>query len=160
MVEYNYSNEELQSIIDSSHCWNEVLNKLGMKTMTRHLQNIIKKANINHSHIGDIYNGLYKRSNKYTTDELKKIIKENKNWSDVMKILGYSSCIYTQYVKNTLDKLNINYDHLYLSENALTKTRYTLEEILIKNSPYTNMTTLLRRLKKERNWEHKCSICT
>jgi len=160
MAHYNYTDNELQDIISSSHSWNEVLQKLNLKTMTRSLQRRIQKENILHYNISNYFDGLHTKINKFTNQELEKIIRENTNWGDVMKILGYKSCTLVPIIEKKLIKLNIDYHHLVLPENAFLQRRFTLDEILVRDSIYCGgMTVLLKRLKRERNWEHRCSMC-
>lgn len=160
MAHYNYTDNELQDIISSSHSWNEVLQKLDMKTMTRSLQRRIQKENINYTNISNYFDGLHTKINKFTKEELENIIRENTNWENVMNKLGYKSCIHVPIIEKKLAKLNIDYKHLILPEDAFSQRRFTLDEILVKDSTYYGgMRILLKRLKKERNWEHVCSIC-
>jgi hypothetical protein len=160
MNHYNLNTEELQKVISSSYCWNEVLTKLNMKTMTRSLERRIKDDNIDYSHISKHFDGLYTLFNKFSSDELSNILQTHTNWDDILKTLGYKPCYNINNIKQKLDKINIPYDHIKPSKNKITKVhKYDLEDILVKDSKYACMGTLLKRLKKERGWEHCCSIC-
>ena len=70
MAHYNYTDNELQDIISSSLSWNEVLQKLNLKTMTRSLQRRIQKENILHYNISNYFDGLHTKINKFTNQEL------------------------------------------------------------------------------------------
>jgi hypothetical protein len=160
MTHHELNTEDLQKIVSSSYCWNEVLTKLNMKTMTRSLQRRIKKENIEHSNISDHFDGLHTKFNKFTQEEIANFVQTNTCWEDVMIFFGYKSCAHIDVIKKKLDKINITYEHLSYPINRFSQRKYySLEEILVEDSFYTNMGTLLKRLKKERGWEHQCSVC-
>jgi hypothetical protein len=158
MSHHELTDEQLQELVSNCFCWNEVLNKLGMKIMTRSLQRRIKNAGIDYNKMNQYFEGLYTKFNRFTKEQIKTIVENGTDWKKVMKELGYNSCTHLSIIKQKLDKLEINYNHL--PSNVVSSwSRYTLEEILVPDSLYADMRCLLRRLKKERNWEHKCSIC-
>ena len=149
---------QLQDIVNSCYNWNEVLTKLDMKTMTRSLQRRIKSANIKHDHISQYFDGLHTKFNKFTKDQIENIVKNNSDWSEIMSQFGYRSITHFPIIKKKLETLGIDYNHL--PKNIIFSwKRYTLEEILVEDSPYVSMSSLLKRLKKERNWQHICSVC-
>jgi len=154
-----YTDAELQAFISSCHCWNEVLTKMDMKTMTRSLQHRIKSSGIQCDNLGQHFDGLHTKFNKFTQEKIAEIVQNNTTWANVMKIFGYHSCIHVLAIQKKLDKLQINYEHLKISINTFSKIRYTLEEILVEDSTYVSMTVLLKRLKIERGWKHECAIC-
>jgi len=159
MSHHAYTDEELQDIISTCFCWNEVLTKLDMKTMSRSLQRRIQKSHIKCDHISKHFDGLHTKFNKFTQEQILEIIQTNTNWNDVMKLLGYQSCNHVLIIQKKLDTLKIDYSHLQLPKNAFSKSRYTLDEILVKDSTYTNMKVLKKRLKLEKGWAHRCLIC-
>lgn len=160
MSHYSYSDEQLQEIVSSSHNWNEVLNKLNMKTMSRSLQRRIKSCDIHHEHISSYFDGLHTKFNKLSKEQIISIIEKHTDWNDCMKEIGYTSCTHLPIIKKKLNNLNIAYSHLEKSKPITNSARYTLEEILVEDSPYCGgMRILLKRLKKECGWEHRCSIC-
>jgi len=159
MSHINYNDEELQTFISSCHCWNEVLTKLDMKTMTRSLQRRIKGAGIQCDNLGAHFDGLHTKFNKFTQEKIAEIVQTNTDWTTVMDLLGYRSCIHLVIIQKKLDKLHIDYEHLNAPENASFQKRYTMEEILVEDSTYVSMSQLLRRLKIERGWKHECAIC-
>lgn len=79
-----------------------------------------------------------------------------------MKKLGYTENRGTSYqnMKKYLIENNINFSHLsgYEPGSKITK-KYTLEEILVKDTPYTNMSKLKDRVLKANLLEYKCSKC-
>ena len=165
MSHHSYSDEELQELITSSFSWNDVLRKLNMKTMTRSLQRRIKNNHIKHDNISDYFDGLHTKLNRFTVEEIQRIIQSNTNWETVLNKFGYKTINHISNIQKKLNKLNIDYSHLevpIISENYSLpfKVKYTLEQILVEDSPYAGgMPILLKRLKKERGWEHKCSVC-
>ena len=155
--------DDLQKIVSESHSWNEVVQKCGLKTLTRSLQRNIKKFEINCDHLNEHHDGLYTKFNSRTKDELEEIIRTNDEWDTIVKAFGYNTCHVVPTLKKKLDKLNIAYDHVsndYTVRYKEGKVLYSLEEILIEDSCYADMKSLLRRLKRERGWEHKCSVCS
>jgi hypothetical protein len=160
MSHYSYTDEQLQELVSSSHNWNEVLNKLNMKTMTRSLQRRIKSANIEHKHISTYFDGLHTKFNKLSKEQLIDIIKKHTDWNDFMKEIGYKSCTHLPIIKKKLENIQIDYTHLESSKPKINNARYSLDEILVEDSTYCGgMRILLKRLKRERGWEHQCSIC-
>jgi hypothetical protein len=161
MSHHDLETHELQQIISSSYCWNDVLTKLNMKTMTRSLQRRLKKDTIDYSNISSHFDGLHTRFNRFSVDELQNILKIYNKWEDIIKVLGYKSYYYIETIKKKLDALNISYEHIQYPDNVVIKKthKYTLEDILVEDSAYTDMRLLLRRLKQEKGWEHLCSVC-
>lgn len=86
-------------------------------------------------------------------------IQKSKNWDDVMLELKFTTLQIFKNVKEHLDKLNIDYSHLKKPTTFRTNSRYTLEEILVENSSYVDMSLLKRRLIKEYDWKYECSGC-
>ena len=107
MSHINYNDEELQTFISSCHCWNEVLTKLDMKTMTRSLQRRIKGAGIQCDNLGAHFDGLHTKFNKFTQEKIAEIVQTNTDWTTVMDLLGYRSCIHLVIIQKKLDKLQM-----------------------------------------------------
>jgi 5-methylcytosine-specific restriction endonuclease McrA len=159
MTHYNYTEEQIQGIISSCHSWNEVLQKLDMKTLTRSLQRRIKNSGICCDNLNlKNFDGLHTKFNKFSKDKIVEIIQNHSLWNNVLNEFGYKTCNHIPTIKKKLDLLNIDYSHLKLTETN-RNIKYTLDEILIEDSPYTKSAGLLKRLKKERGWDHNCSIC-
>lgn len=164
----NMCEDDLQKIIGESHSWNEVLQKCGLKTMTRSFQRNVKKYDIKCDHLNDYFDGLYTKFNKKTKEEMEEIVRNASDWLDIITGLGYRSYHNVPKIKNKLDKMNISYSHIkkeYPIDKRTGKygysgkAKYDLNEILIEDSMYSNMKWLFQRLKNERGWEHKCSVC-
>ena len=63
-------------------------------------------------------------------------------------------------IKKRIAELNIDISHFSQTANASkTATHYTLEEILVVNSTYTNRSRLKERLLKEHLLEYRCACC-
>lgn len=50
-------------------------------------------------------------------------------------------------------------EHFYSSSKKSYQAKYSLEEILVENSSYANISCLKSRLIKEGVMEYKCAIC-
>lgn len=94
--------------------------------------------------------------------ELKDIVKNSITYSEVMRKLGYTNNRGNSYkgLKNYITKNNISTSHFKgkahgTSDNA----KYSLEDILVENSPYFNMTKLKQKIIKYNIIEYKCSKC-
>lgn len=57
-----------------------------------------------------------------------------------------------------MKELNINAKHFNTKGNS-NNTRYTLDEILVENSKYRNISRLKKRLISEHKLEYICSEC-
>ena len=56
--------------------------------------------------------------------------------------------------------MNLSTAHFSSTRAAnITSTKYSLDEILIENSTYKNISRLKERLIKEKRLEYKCAIC-
>jgi transposase len=162
-----FTADELQELVNQSHSWDNVLQKCGLKTMTPHLQCMLTHFNIQCEHLNDHFDGLHTKFNKKSKEELLEIIQNSSTWKEVMTKLNYHTDHFVPQLCKKLDKLQISYEHIIgLVFLQRTKTfgiskkhQYTLDEILVENSSYSTMPRLLKRLKNERGWEHKCSVC-
>ena len=95
---------------------------------------------------------------KYTKEELEKIINQSTSMQDFLRNLGYSSNSSSTYhlVRTKLNDLNIDYSSLLKTKHIPQKR--DVDNIFIKNS--TANQTIIRRWYKNGNYsEYKCSIC-
>ena len=95
---------------------------------------------------------------KYTKEELEKIINQSTSMQDFLRNLGYSSNSSSTYylVRTKLNDLNIDYSSLLKTKHIPQKRN--VDNIFIKNSTADQHT--LRKYYKEGNYsEYKCSIC-
>lgn len=162
-IQYNamkaITDDQLRSIIQESHSWREALLKCGYKTLTRTLKKRINDLNIDYSHYEEFFDGMHTRFNNFTKEEIEDIVKSNNNWQDIMKSLNYNSCDYVPKLKEKLQKLMIDYSHVDASLSNRRGKKLLLSEILVKDSLYTSMANLKRRLQNELGWEHICFKC-
>ena len=97
-----------------------------------------------------------------TKEELQNIINSSNTWQEVMYNLGYTANRGNSYkkMKEYLKEIEVDTSKLdNYNEARYSHPKYTLEEILIENSQYTNMTKLKDRVLKAGLLETKCAIC-
>ena len=93
-------------------------------------------------------------------EEFIKIIQENFSYSDCLKALGLSTGggSSTDILKRRIQELTCSTDHFGKQVVSYNVT-YTLDEILVENSTYANISRLKIRLVNEGKLEYKCQIC-
>lgn len=93
-------------------------------------------------------------------DELKQIVSESKTYSEIMLKLGYTANRGNSYVglKKYLKDNNINTSHL-IRHFIPNNEQYSLDEILVENTKYTNMSKLKDRVLQANLLEYKCACC-
>lgn len=92
-------------------------------------------------------------------EELQKIVNESKFLKDVMKKLNFSNLNAYDKVRKILDKYQIDYSKFNKGTHGCIIT-YSLEEILVENSPYLgNGPKLKNKLIENGLKENKCEIC-
>lgn len=154
------SDTQFIDYIKSSSSWNELMKKCNIKTLTRSLQRRINLLDKNvTSHLPNFYGGIYSKIAKHSDDYYKELITKSKTWDEVMSELKFTTLQIFKNVKDHLDKLDMDYSHLKKPTIFRTNSRYSLEEILVENSYYTNMSLLKKRLIREYDWKHECSGC-
>lgn len=94
-------------------------------------------------------------------EQIKKIIEESKNKSEVLRKLELKN---NGGNFNTLDHFilrnSINIEHFEKFSQKGNYVKYeTIEEVLIENSPYISTNSLKKRLYKEGLKERKCELC-
>lgn len=99
----------------------------------------------------------------YSDEEFIDIVQSSSNFTDCCRKIGLSinGSNGRNQIKKRCEELNLSYNHFYITaaERRKGKPRYSLEEILIENSPYANRSALKQRLIKEGLLEYKCAIC-
>lgn len=103
-----------------------------------------------------------KKIDEYDQNDLKKIVDESNSFSECCRKIGYSDKgrYGPDIIKERCDQYNIDYSHFSQTANAIKKaTKYTLDQILIKNSSYKNISRLKNRLIKEKRLKYECAIC-
>ena len=92
------------------------------------------------------------------------IIKNSKNWTEILKKCGYNNLGNNKTVLKRCQKLNIDISHLPSGQGdsrhkGKSFKKYTIEEILVENSQYSNGSDLKNRLIKEKDFQYKCYNC-
>ena len=99
----------------------------------------------------------------YSENEFNNIIQSSNSFSDCCKKIGLSinGSNGRNQIKKRCEELNISYQHLYNKNNTVTPSniKYSLDEILVENSTYTNRYRLKIRLIKENKMNYRCAIC-
>ena len=151
--------QQFHSFAKESKTLNEFVQKLGYKCYGSTLKNLIKEHNVDVSHLSISH----KYIDQFTDEQFAKIVEKAKFWKDAMYECGYNSYKGVPHIKKRAEELGLNTDHILgedwaksiYSGNAL----YTLEQICVENSSYGNCQWLMKRLKRELGWEHKCACC-
>ena len=93
-------------------------------------------------------------------EEFKIIVANSRSYSDCFRALGLSTNggSSVDVLKKRIQELNCSTEHFNRGKNGVYK-KYTLEEILIENSPNANINSLKRRLINENKLAYKCAIC-
>lgn len=93
-------------------------------------------------------------------EDFENLVKNSKSYSECLRILklvtkGGSS---SKVLKRRINSLNISTEHFEQKVKQPT-TSYTLDEILIQNSTYSNTHNLKLRLIREKYIDNNCSVC-
>jgi len=151
--------EDIKKYANQSDTMNTFLRKTGYKTFSNYLRKVVIDNNIDISHLKMCHKYIDYISDKDFTE----IINSCKLWKEVFTKCGYVSYKGVKNIKLRCEKLNLDTSHI-LGENWAKEKynghpKYTLDEICVENSWYLSGPSLLKRLKRELNWEHKCSGC-
>lgn len=97
-----------------------------------------------------------------TDEEFKSLIKENTSYSECARQLGLSpighNCRYQ--IKKRADELGCDLSHFSQTAAAhQAQTKYSLEELLVKNCPYTNTTQIKKKLLELGLLKYQCACC-
>lgn len=101
-------------------------------------------------------NKVYEQSD----EQFSLLVKSSLNYSDVMRKLGLASSGGSTFrlMKRRIKELNIDVSHFSVTI-ATNKQKYSLDEILVRNSDYTCMSRLKKRLVSENYMKYECSFC-
>jgi hypothetical protein len=150
---------QIQSFAKESKTLNEFVQKLGYKCYGSTIKNLINEHDIDVSHLSISH----KYIDQFTDEQFSKIVEDAKLWKDAMYECGYNSYKGVPHIKERAEKLGLNTDHIIGEDWAKSKysghPKYTLEQICVENSSYVNCQRLMKRLKRELGWKHKCSSC-
>lgn len=97
-------------------------------------------------------------------EEFKKIIANSYTYSDCLRALGLGTKggSSTDVLKRRIQELNCSIEHFTRKGqkgSASRYAKYSIEEILVENSTYTNISKLKQRLINETSIAYKCAIC-
>ena len=95
-------------------------------------------------------------------EQFKEIIKTNYSYADCLEEIDLSrkNGEAVKKLKDRIEQLNCSTEHFNLKKTKRGTTHsYSLNEILVKNSPYNSSYHLKQRLIDENLLEYKCSIC-
>lgn len=93
-------------------------------------------------------------------EEFREIVKKSSSYSDCLRAVGLktSGGSSTDVLKRRIKELNCSIEHFYINTGNF-KGKYSLDEILVENSTYVNISCLKRRLVNEGRLEYKCAKC-
>ena len=105
-----------------------------------------------------------KQSKVYSVsdEEFKNIIKNASTYSECLRQLGLGTRggSSTDILKRRIQELNCDISHFNkMDGQSHYQARYPLQEILIENSSYHNISSLKRRLINEKIFEYRCAEC-
>lgn len=157
--------EDFINIIKESFTYKEVKEKIDINFHENNIiQDRIKALNINIEHFitgnckNEIKNDEIKNDEikNFTNDEFIKIIKESFTYKEIRKKL---TNIDNSIIKNKIEELNINVNHLNCKKYIKEKQTIPLDKILIKGDKYVNGNSLKKKLYKSGLKEEKCEKC-
>lgn len=96
-----------------------------------------------------------------TNDEFIDMIQNSKSYSQCVLKLGYASTngrYASDLIKKRCAELNVSTEH-FANNYSKSHSTYDLDDILIENSTYQNMTCLKNRIINAGLLEYKCSLC-
>lgn len=95
-------------------------------------------------------------------EQFKNIVQEANSYSDCLRALGLGTTggSSTDVLKRRINELKCNVEHFGKKQKTQSpQAKYSLEEILIENSTYANISRLKERLIREGKLEYKCQNC-
>ena len=94
-------------------------------------------------------------------NEFLELIKNSNSYREALLVLGYcGSGRGYDIIKRRCQELNLSVSHFQLfGKNTNNKIKYKLQDILVKNSSYTNMTKLKERVLREGLITYQCEQC-
>ena len=89
------------------------------------------------------------------------IVKKANTYSDCLRALGLTTNggSSTDVLKRRISELKCDISHFHATNKGSSNAKYSLDEILIENSTYANLSRLKERLIKEGRMEYKCEKC-
>ena len=95
-------------------------------------------------------------------EEFVQIVKNSFSYSDCLRALGLGTRggSSTDVLKRRIFELQCDISHFgVLHKGGGCQPKYSLEEILVENSTYANISSLKKRLINENKLEYKCEKC-
>ena len=95
-------------------------------------------------------------------EEFKQIVQNADSYSDCLRALGLgtSGGSSTDTLKRRINELSCDISHFGTkAKKCAPNVKYELDEILVENSSYANISRLKERLIKEHKLEYKCAKC-
>lgn len=94
-------------------------------------------------------------------EEFKQIVKNSISYSDCLRALGLTTKggSSTDVLKRRIKELECDISHFTRSGNKSPYKKYTLEEIMIENSNYANISVLKKRIINEGVLPYICDFC-
>ena len=94
-------------------------------------------------------------------EEFISMVKNADSYSDCLRYLGLSTSggSSTDVLKRRINDLKCDISHFHQRNKNFKNQKYTLDEILVENSSYANISRLKQRLLKENKIRYECNIC-
>ena len=94
-------------------------------------------------------------------EEIQEKVNDCNSISDMLEAFGYkrSSGSMAKVMKEIIQEYNIDTTHFKPFSRTNQKAKYSLDEILIPNSPYRNINKLKKRLLKAGLLKYECECC-
>lgn len=95
-------------------------------------------------------------------DEFRDLIARNHSWCACAREIGLSPNGSNSKIqlKKRIEELGLDISHFDQTQDARkASTKYSLEEIMVENSTYQNITKLKERIIREGIIPYKCDIC-
>lgn len=97
-----------------------------------------------------------------SNEEFQNIVQQANSYSDCLRALGLGTNggSSTDTLKRRIAELDCDISHFGKKEKTQSpQAKYSLDEILIENSTYANISRLKERLVREGKLEYKCQNC-
>lgn len=147
--------EKLRKCIMESKNIKEMCQIMGYKTFSSQLRKAVIDNHIDISHLPVSYKYL----DDISDEDLRQIVSRNHIWRHILNECGYRSYKGLVKIKEKCQQLGIDVSHIDSIDHECAHKGFTLDQICIENSWYSNCKGITRRLLNELKWERKCSAC-
>lgn len=95
-------------------------------------------------------------------EDFKDLVQSSSSYSDCLRAFGLSpkGGSSTDALKKRISELNCSVEHFGTKNSQALNCEHDLEDILVENSTYQNISRLKERILKAGLLEYKCSECT